>query len=595
MLNNMQNHKIKKSQEKNLKILFEVSKLINSTFDVDKILKHVVDVVITQLGYALCSILLKEGDFIVVKAARGVDKAELNRKIRIGHGITGSVAKAYKAEIVNDVSKDKRYIDFVKGEKCKSELAVPIMTDKELIGVFNIEDRRKNAFTKDDLELITALADQVAIAIRNAKAKDSTEIFNKRLLTLYETGKIINSSLDLNQILDNILQIIEEQFDYKYSAILMVDKDRLYVKAGRGFNPNVVKNFRPKIGQGVPGTVVKTKKPLIIKDVSKDSRYINVNKATKSELTVPIIYDGKAIGAFNIESDKLDNFDEDDLVLLSSFADQASIAIRNAQLYEKIKNFNLELKRRVDMATEELREANKELERLNQIKSDFVSTVSHELRTPLTSIQGYVSLMADGDTGSINNEQKEFLGIVKEESQRLTRLISDLLDISKIEAGKMQMVFDDFNLLDFMNKYKNEVKSMASPKNIKVYVTAPHKLPDIKADADKIKQIFNNLVSNAIKFARKNTTLKIVIKENHDNIQVDVTDEGIGIAEKDLKNLFEKFQQVDNKMTRKTGGTGLGLAITKHLVEAHGGKIWVKSKVGEGSTFSFSLPIKSST
>ena len=581
----------RKSKERNFKILFEVGKLINSTYNVDLILKQVVDTVIKQLGYDLCSILLKEGDFIVLRAGHGLDKKDLNKaKIRIGEGITGSVAKTGKAEIINDVTKDKRYIDFGK-IKCKSELAVPIITEKELIGVFNIEDRMENAFNEEDLKLIGALADHVAIAIRNAKSKKSMELLNKRLSTLYETGKIINSSLDLNKILHNILQIIDEQFDYKFSAILMADKDHLYVKAGRGFHPSVVKNFRPKIGQGIPGNAVKLKKPLIIKDVSKDTRYIDVNSPTKSELAVPMIYNGEAMGAFNIESDKLDNFDEDDMVLLSSFADQASIAIRNAQLFEKIKNFNLELKKQIEQATKELRGANEELARLNQIKSDFVSTVSHELRTPLTSIQGYVSLIQDGDAGAINEDQKEFLGIVKEESLRLLRLISDLLDISKIEAGKIRIVFEDFNIVRFINDYKAEISAMAGPKKIKVEINAPKELPIIKADADKIKQIFYNLVSNAIKFSGQNTTLKIAIKNNSNSIQVDVSDQGIGVAEKDLKNIFEKFQQVDSKMTRKAGGTGLGLSITKHLVEAHGGKIWVKSKVGKGSTFSFSLPI----
>lgn len=581
----------KRSKEKNFEILFEVGKLINSTSDVGSILKQVVDAVVKQLGYSLCSILLKENEFIVVKAGYGLDKKSLSGfKIKIGEGITGTIAKTGKAEIINDVKKDKRYIDFGR-VKCNSELAVPIIAGKELIGIFNIEDRKENAFGEEDLKIISALADQVAIAIRNAKSKESMEMLNKRLSTLYETGKIINSSLDLNEILHNILQIIDEQFDYKFSAILMVDSDHLYVKAGRGFQPDVVKNFRPKIGQGIPGNAVKLKKPLIIKDVSKDPRYIDVNSPTKSELAVPMIYNGEAIGAFNIESDKLDNFDEDDMVLLSSFAGQASIAIRNAQLFEKIKNFNLELKGQVEQATKELIGANEELARLNQIKSDFVSTVSHELRTPLTSIQGYVSIICDGDAGPVTKEQKEFLEIVREESRRLTRLISDILDISKIEAGKMKIVLNDFNFADFMDSYRKEIKGMASPKNIKVEITLPARLPNVKADPDKIKQIFNNLISNAIKFSGKNTTLKIAIKDNPDSIQVDISDQGIGIAEKDLEDIFEKFQQVDSKMTRKAGGTGLGLPITRHLVETHGGKIWVKSKAGKGSTFSFSLPI----
>jgi len=430
-----------------------------------------------------------------------------------------------------------------------------------------------------------------AKAKMNAKPKESLDFLNKRLMTLYKTGKIINSSLDLNRIFNNILQIIDEQFDYKFSAILLVDGNRLYVKANRGFDPRVAKNFHPMIGIGTPGTVVKTGKPLIIRDVRKDRRYIDVNKTTKSALAVPILLQGKAIGAFNIESNKIGNFNKNDMYLLSSLADQAAQAIKNAQLYDRISNFNLELKKKIEQATNELTEKNKQLERLSQIKSEFVSTVSHELRTPLTSIQGYASLVADGDAGPINAEQREFLEVVKLESQRLTRLINDLLDVSKIESGKMKVAFNDFCLPDFIKHYEKEICNMASAKKIKVDIKVPNGLPKIKADADKIKQIFDNLISNAIKFSGKNTTLKIEIKENPDDIEVDIHDQGVGIAEKDIKNIFEKFQRVDNTMTRKTGGTGLGLAITKHLVEIHGGRIGVRSELGKGSTFSFFLPI----
>lgn len=584
---------IKNSGEK-LNLIFEVGKLINSNLDINSILLHVVTA-IKQLGYDLCCILLKEGDSLVVKASYGLNDTGVdNVHVRIGEGITGHVAKTRKAEIVNDVSNDKRYIDFLDILKCNSELAVPIIAEDELIGVFNIEDRQKNAFTDEDLKIISTLAEQVAVAIKNARSKHSLESVNKRLETLYETGKIINSSLNLNNILNNILEIIDQQFDYKFSAILLVDNDRLHVIAGRGFVPSVVKNFRPKIGEGIPGNVVKTGKPLIIKDVSKDSRYIDVNTVTKSELAVPLRYEEKIIGAFNIESDKLDNFDENDMALLSSLADQAAIAIMNAQMFDRIRNFNEELKEKVEIATKDLKQANTRLENLNRIKSDFVSTVSHELRTPLTSIQGYVSLIHDGDTGAITEEQKEFLGIVKSESERLTRLISDLLDISKIEEGRMKYAFRDFDLLGFLKEYEKEARRMASLKNIMIEVHAPPQLIMIKADADKIRQIFYNLVNNAVKFSGENTTIRITVKKNGDYAEIGIADGGIGIAKKDQKRIFEKFSQIDSKMTRKAGGTGLGLVITRNIIESHGGKLWVESEIGRGSTFSFTLPIKDS-
>jgi len=413
---------------------------------------------------------------------------------------------------------------------------------------------------------------------------------NQRLKTIERVAKIINSSLELDNILNNILKIIDEEFDYKYSAILLVDKDKLYVKAGRGFSMEVVKTFRPKIGTGCPGTSVKTCAPVLIEDVSKDTRYIDVNSPTKSCLAVPIVHEGKAIGATNIESDKLANFGQDDVELLTAISDQAGHAITNAQLYEKVKNFNKELKKKIEEATEDLRHANKELERLSEMKSDFVSTVSHELRTPLTSIQGYTALIKDGELGPVNDEQKEFLGIVKEETERLTRLIGDLLDVSKIEAGRMKLVFQDFNLLHFIDHHKKEMENIALVKKIKLKFILPKETGIVKADPDKIKQIFYNLMSNAMKFSKENTTITITVENKKNNIQISVKDQGMGMNKKDLDKIFGKFHQVDSKMTREIGGTGLGLTITQHLIEAHDGEIWVESEINKGATFCFSLP-----
>ncbi len=740
------------SKENQLKILVEVAKLINSTHDVDKILEQVVDAVIKQLGYDLCSVLLKENDFIIVKAAYGINKSKWGKiKIKIGQGVTGEVARTMKAEIINDVTKDKRYIDFSDGPKCMSELAVPIRTHDELIGVFNLEDRRKNAFTEDDLKIIQILADNVAIAIRNAKLLENlrntnenlsllyktsniinstldldsvfniiVDIFvkklnydnfsillaegkhlvlkrshkhpkskkknyfvkighgitgtvaktgkalivndvtkdkryvavrrgikselavpikigeriigvfnveskkinafndydlflisaladqasiaiqnaetnksliqlNQRLNTINDLGKVINSSLDLDAVFNKMLEFMSKELHYNFCAVLMIENNRLYSRAGIGFTKKEIETYSANIGEGICGMVAKTGKPILTNDVSKIPYYKNQASLTKSELCVPLKVENRVIGVLNVESKKTNAFENKDIVYLSALADIASVAIKNAQLYNKVKDFNAELKIQVEMATQELTEANKELKRLNEIKSDFVSTVSHELRTPLTSIQGYVSLMQDGDAGQINDDQKEFLGIVKEESQRLLRLISDLLDISKIEAGKMKIMFEDFNILEFIDNYKTEILAMAAPKKIKVQIQASKGLPVIKADSDKIKQIFYNLISNAVKFSREGSLVNISIKDKNDHMQIDVSDQGIGIAEKDLKTIFEKFQQVDTKMTRKVGGTGLGLAITKNLVEAHGGNIWVKSKIGKGSEFSFTV------
>lgn len=593
----MHNKKIK-SKQKYFKVLYEASKIINSSNDIGEILRLVVDVLVKEFGYDICSILLKEKDFIVVKAGYGLNKEVLNKiKIKIGQGITGTVAKTGKAEIVNDVDKDKRYISFSVGVKCRSELAVPIIAKKELIGVFNIEDKRKNTFTNADLEVITALADQAAIAIQNAKSKDSMEFFNRRLLTLYETGKDINSTLDVGNVLKKIVNTVADVLNCEMVVFLFKKGNKLVFGESYGFELGQFDIFYIDVGTGITGTVAKTGEPEIVDDVTKDPRYIphkirgdsTTIAPVKSEICVPIRHKGEVVGVINAESYQLSHFDKKDLEFLSALADQAAIAIENARYYQRIKNFNMELNKKIDKSTKQLKEANIELERLNKIKSDFVSTVSHELRTPMTSILGYISLLHDGEVGKINPDQREFLGIVKEEGQRLIRLIGDLLDISKIESGKMQIKLDRFDLNMFIKNYSKKIYDMAREKNINVKIDIHGELPPIMADSDKIDQIFMNLISNAVKFSDKNKNLIIKIYEIPDFVQIDVIDQGIGISKKDHDKIFAKFHQVDSEMTRDVGGTGLGLAIIKHLIESHGGKIWVKSELGRGSTFSFTL------
>lgn len=575
---------------KNLATLYETSKVINSSLDIDTILKNIVDIVIKKLRYDDFSILLAEGDKLVVKKDYRSGKVISEKKefnIKIGEGVTGSSAKSGIWEMINDVTKDRRYIKIREG--IGSELAVPVKIGDKVIGVFNVEAEKKNAFTKNDLFLLSALADHASIAIQNANKTKSLMQSNQRLKYINEIGKLVNSSLNLDIIFKKFLEYASKEVKYNFCAILMVENNKLYIKAGIGISKKQIDAYSAELGEGICGMAVKTGKPIIANDVSKVSFYKKWAPRTKSEISIPLKVEGSILGALDIESEELNAFGDDDAVYLSALAEKASVAIRNAQLYNKIRNFNMKLKKRVASATRNLRLANIELERLNNLKSDFVSIVSHELRTPLTSIYGYVSLVSDGETGPITGQQMEFLSIAKVEIERLTRLINDILDISKIESGNMEMKFENFNILKFMSEYKKEVKNMALEKNIKVTFLLPKKLPIIMADRDKIKQILDNLISNAIKFSEANTELKVIIKEKNEFISFDVADHGIGIAKRNLDKIFGKFQQVDSKMTRKEGGTGLGLAIVKNLVKFHNGEIWVRSTPGKGSKFSFTI------
>lgn len=231
-----------------------------------------------------------------------------------------------------------------------------------------------------------------------------------------------------------------------------------------------------------------------------------------------------------------------------------------------------------------------ELRRLEKIRQDFVANVSHELRTPISSIKGYAETLLEGAIEDKDNA-KEFIGIIYQDSNRLASLINDLLDLSKIESGKLQMSFAELDPVLLIKKAVTVIDNQAKAKSIALQIDIPQSLPKIKADETRFSQVMINLLDNAIKYSSEGGTATISAKVADNTLQIDISDTGIGISEKDLPRIFERFYRVDKARSRELGGTGLGLSIVKHIVSAHGGHVWVKSELGSGSTFSFTIPL----
>ncbi len=232
---------------------------------------------------------------------------------------------------------------------------------------------------------------------------------------------------------------------------------------------------------------------------------------------------------------------------------------------------------------------------ITQMKNEFVSTVSHELRTPLTSIKGYVDLILDGDAGEINEMQAEFLGIVKENSDRLVSLINDMLDISRIESGRIVLKIEPLSVADIVAGTVNSFKAVLDQSGRTITTRVPHGLPAVAGDRDRVGQVLMNFVSNAIKYSPDGGDVVVSARRAKDRVAISVKDHGMGISAQDRKNLFTKFYRVDSALTREIGGTGLGLSIAKSIVELLGGEVSVRSKLGEGSTFTFTLPVADHT
>lgn len=285
-------------------------------------------------------------------------------------------------------------------------------------------------------------------------------------------------------------------------------------------------------------------------------------------------------------------FSSDDARCFQTIAQQVALPLKSASLYQEIKETNLKL------------------EKLERLKSEFISIVSHELRTPLTSIKNSLDILMTGKCGEINDAGSKFLNMAKRNVQRLAGIINDLLDLSKIEAGKMDFHFKNINIHQVIDYVKSTLSILAKDKNIELLTDETDSLPEIFADSQRLEQVLTNLVSNAIKFTPEGKKIIISSKlTNAENIEVhpyfqeeieklkgdyiivSVKDEGIGIAEKDLLHAFDKFAQIENSLSRKVGGSGLGLPIAKQLLDAHNGAIWCCSQLEKGSEFSFAIPV----
>jgi signal transduction histidine kinase len=284
------------------------------------------------------------------------------------------------------------------------------------------------------------------------------------------------------------------------------------------------------------------------------------------------------------------SINEGDEELIKILANQIGQALDNARLFEKTWQAHQELENRVEQRTRELSNAFEEIQRVSQRKNDFVSNVSHELRTPLTSIKGYASILLSGKLGAIPDEAHKRLEKINKHSDELVQFVNELLDIARIESGRMTLKIAPFNLKNIIDEVGDMLTVQMKERQVAFSSILPDNMPEIMADYSQIKRVFINLVNNAFKYTPSGGKITIRVHIADQKIQVDITDTGCGIPEDAIEKLFTEFYRVDIAINQEVKGTGLGLAMVKHIVEAHKGRIWVKSKVGFGSTFSFTLP-----
>ena len=567
-----------------LKAIGEVGRQIASTLNLDELLHRVVDSLVDVFAYYYANILLVDADAkeIVLRASAGhTGRIYEGIRLKIGQqGITGWVAQAGEPLLVNDVTKDPRYHLVEELSDTRSELAVPIRAKGEVIGVLDVQSTQLNAFDRDDLFTLSTLADQVSVAIENAQLYKQTQNRLSEVFTLYTLAKQVTSSLELNTVLDSIVNVLKLSINCRACSLFLLDEESqmLEIKAAVGIKPKWRKEVRLKMGEGIAGKAAAEAKPLYIPDARQNPTFVPFDPDVRSLLAVPLISKAKVIGALCIDDDKPETFSSDDERLLTIAAAQAAVAIENAQLYESSKK-----------RAEELAKAYDELQALDRLQQEFVQNVSHELRTPLTFVKGYVELMLEEAMGELSEPQRNGLQIVAQRTDAMTRLINNLLSLQQVETRSLRFTW--VSLAEVATTVLESAEAAATKAGIVLEADIPETLPPVWADRSCLEQVFDNILGNAIKFSPDGGKITVCIREKGEYLRVAVSDTGIGIPNDQLEKIFERFYQVNGSPTRRFGGTGLGLALVKETIEAHGGKVWAKSQLGQGSTFFFTLPI----
>ena len=570
------------------KVVTEVSSSINLKESLETVAHEIHNIAhALHVGVAL---LDDEKKNLVLSADHPGKDEDLGLTIPLQENDTSSeVLETQNPLVIQDIEHNPRMEqirDVMLQRGTHSLVIFPVLSGKESIGTVGVDFAEPFAELSDEqINLIQTILLQAGTAIETARLFEQTKEAERTLkrqndymTAAAEVGRLVTETLDMDILFRRAVNLLCEHFGYYHASIFINEEAGLntVVRESTGEAGREMKEREHALevgSQSVVGNATGKGIAFVVNDVhdNPDHRPNPLLPETRAEAAIPLKIGRRIIGALDLQSTEVDAFTEEDVAVLQILADQFATAIDNARSYKLAQD-----------AFTEMRE-------LDKLKSQFLANMSHELRTPLNSIIGFSRVILKGIDGPVTDLQQQDLTAIYNSGQHLLGLINDILDLSKIEAGKMELTFDEVDITKLIKSVMSTVIGLIKDKPVRLVEDIAEDLPIVRADSMRVRQILINLFSNASKFTEEGT---ITVKAERDGnfVRIGITDSGPGISEEDQEKLFKAFSQVDASATRATGGTGLGLSICRELVNMHEGIIDVESEVGKGSTFFFTLP-----
>jgi GAF domain-containing protein len=562
--------------------------------DIRPVLETIVEHAGRVCGAFDATVFLVEGDRLARAAHRGpVPLTEGSRSLSIDRdSVSGVAVLNCRTVYVEDMLAAREFPRgraFAEQSGFRTIVCVPLAKEGAAIGTLVVRRTEVQAFTAEQIALLETFADQAVIALENVRLfselRERTGELTRsveKLTALGEVSQAVSSTLDLDTVLETITERARQLAGADGGAIYEYDEStrEFHLRATRNVDLTLIQALRSvpfRKGEGLMGRATEAREPTQLADIAAPGVYEShfrdelIRAGYRALLSVPLVRESQIIGSLSLNRKAPGLFPPEVVDVLRTFATQSALAIQNARLFR------------------ELAEKSRQVEAASQHKSEFLANMSHELRTPLNAVIGFSEVLGERMFGELNEKQDEYLKDIHASGQHLLSLINDILDLSKIEAGRMELEVADFHLPQAISNALVLVRERALRRGITLEQAIDSRLGEIRGDERKIKQVLLNLLSNAIKFTPDGGRINVRAMPRDTLVELSVSDTGVGIEPADQEAIFEEFRQVGTA-AKKVEGTGLGLTLSRKFIELHGGRIWVESDVGVGSTFTFTIP-----